>query len=96
MGKEHQLDKTDGGLTLDRHVAAGGNPASQWEDEILLESLLDRLSDEEREIVVDRDICEYSFEEMAKKQGKTPDAIRMQYNRIQIKLKNMVNDDCRT
>ncbi len=93
MTKEHHLDATHGHITVDRNVAARGNPAAEWEDMMLLESLLDSLDDEEKELIIDRDLYDYSFKEMSEKSGKTEDAVRMQYNRIKIKLSMLVKDD---
>ena len=93
LSKELQLDATGGYLTVDRTVAGRRNPAAQLEDMMLLESFLDQLEEVEREIFIERDLHELSFKEMAKKYGKTEDAMRMQYNRVKIKLAAMVKDE---
>lgn len=90
VSSEVPMDDTDMRPMVDRQTAARRNPALDWEDVILLESLLDRLEEEERDLLIDRDIYGCSFQEMAKHRGKTADALRMKYHRVKFKLLQML------
>ncbi len=88
-----RLDTTGGGMAADALQKKRTSPDKIWDDQILLESLLDRLPREEREIVIDRDILGYAFKELADCRGKTEDAMRMRHKRIIAKLAGMVPDE---
>ena len=90
MSSETSLDDTDIRRSVEKKGAAKLNPVSDWEDMILLESLLDQIKEEEKDLLVDRDIYEFSFQEMAGKRHKSPAAVRMQYHRVKFKLSRML------
>ena len=93
ISRQMRLDTTVGSMAAAADRKKRTSPDKKWDDQILLESLLDQLSEEEREIVIERDIYELSFNEMAHKRGKTEDGMRMRHKRIMEKLSEMVPDE---
>ncbi|OGH55570.1 MAG: hypothetical protein A3G34_00645 [Candidatus Lindowbacteria bacterium RIFCSPLOWO2_12_FULL_62_27] len=73
-------------------VAGRGDEAEKIENTMLLESLLDTLEDDERDIILHRDIYGYSFKEIAALVDSTSDAVRVRYGRIKFKLSKLVAD----
>ena len=90
MASEVALDDTDLKPSIEKNAALKKNPAADWEDMILLESLLDDLDEEEKDLLVDRDIYEYTFQEIAERRGKAHAALRMQYHRLKFRLSKLV------
>ncbi len=67
--------------------------AARQEMKFILDSLLLKLEEDDREVIIQHDIEELTFQEIAKLFNKTEDAIRKQYHRAKEKLSALVEKD---
>ena len=89
--REKPLGRSDGDSVPLIDVEASGLPSPSRilalrEDLSLLETALDRLTPEIRELIVATKLEGRSYTEIAQSQGKSPDAVRMQVNRALVAL----------
>lgn len=91
--------KTDSGSEIRRIEAIPSRDTSptqfvaKQEMKLVLDNLLLKLEEDDREVIIQYDIEELTFNEIAQLSNKTEDAIRKQYHRAKGKLSNFVEKD---
>lgn len=95
VSMEQGRTKDSSGNLMPIEVPADDTTPSQYavrqDEKVIVDSLLQQLEEEEREVIIHRNLEEMTFKEVAelRQKGETEDAIRKRYNRAFQKLINL-------